>query len=50
MLLWLAIILAVAWFLGFSVFGVASAALHVLVILAAVALAAYFMRGARRTW
>ncbi len=50
MLLMLAIVLAIAWFLGFSVFGVASTAVHVLVILAAIALAGYFMRGGRRSW
>ena len=45
MLLALAIILAIAWLLGFSVFHVASAAIHVLIILAVVALIVYFIQG-----
>jgi hypothetical protein len=38
MLLLLAIILAIAWILGFSVYHVASAAIHILIILAVIAL------------
>lgn len=45
MLMALAIILAVAWLLGFGVFHVASAALHILVVLAVVALIAHFVTG-----
>jgi len=45
MLLALAIILAVAWLLGFGVFHVASAAIHVLVVLAVVALIVHFIQG-----
>ena len=45
MLMALAIILAVAWFLGFGVFHVASAALHILLVLAVVALVVYFVQG-----
>lgn len=45
MLIGLAIILAIAWFLGFSVFNVASAAIHVLIILAVVAFIVHFVRG-----
>lgn len=45
MLMALAIILAVAWLLGFSVFNVASAALHVLLVLAIVALVVHFVQG-----
>jgi hypothetical protein len=45
MLIALAIILAVAWLLGFSVFNVASAALHILIVLAVVALIAHFFTG-----
>jgi hypothetical protein len=44
----LAIILAVAWLLGFGVFHVASAAIHILVILAVVALIVHFVQGRGR--
>ena len=45
MLIALAVILAVAWLLGFSVFHVASAAIHLLIILAVVALIVHFVQG-----
>ncbi len=45
MLLALAIILAVAWLLGFSVFHVASAAIHLLIVLAVIALIVHFVQG-----
>jgi len=45
MLMALAIILAIAWLLGFSVFHVASAALHILIVLAVVALIVHFVQG-----
>jgi len=45
MLLLLAIILALAWVAGFGVFHVASAAIHVLIILAVVSVAAHLIRG-----
>ena len=45
MLLALAVILAVAWLLGFSVFHVASAAIHVLIVLAVIALIVHFVQG-----
>jgi hypothetical protein len=45
MLIALAVILAVAWLLGFSVFHVASAAIHVLIVLAVVALIVHFVQG-----
>ncbi|HVZ89479.1 MAG TPA: DUF5670 family protein [Polyangia bacterium] len=49
MLLALAIILAIAWVLGFVVFHVASAGIHLLVLLAVVSLIAHVVRaGARR--
>jgi hypothetical protein len=48
MLLLLAIVLAIAWVAGFAVFHVASAAIHVLVILAVVSLAVHFLRGGSR--
>jgi len=47
MLVALAVILAIAWLLGFSVFHVASAAIHILVVLAVVALIAHFVQGRR---
>jgi hypothetical protein len=45
MLLILAIILGVAWVFGFTVFHVASVAIHILLILAVVSLIAHFLRG-----
>jgi uncharacterized protein DUF5670 len=47
MLLLLAIILGVAWILGFAVFHVASVAVHILLILAVVGVIAHFVRGGR---
>ena len=44
-----ALILFLAWILGFTVFHVASAAIHVLVIAAVVSLAVHFIRGIRTT-
>jgi hypothetical protein len=46
MLLALAIVLGIAWILGFGVFHVASAAIHVLVVLALLSLVVHFARGA----
>lgn len=43
----LAVILALAWIAGFGVFHVASAAIHVLVILAIISVVAHFVRGRR---
>jgi hypothetical protein len=45
MLLLLAIILALAWVAGFGVFHVASAAIHVLIVLALISVAVHFIRG-----
>jgi hypothetical protein len=45
MILILAVILAVAWLLGFVVFQVASTAIHVLLVLAVVGVFAHFVRG-----
>ena len=45
MLLILAILFAVAWIFGFTVFHVASAAIHILIILAIVSLIAHLVRG-----
>lgn len=47
MLLLLAILLGVAWILGFAVFHVASTAIHILLILAVVGVIAHFVRGGR---
>jgi hypothetical protein len=47
MLLLLAIILALAWVAGFGVFHVASAAIHVLIILAVISVVMHFVRGRR---
>jgi hypothetical protein len=44
MFLILAIVLAVAWVFGFTVFHVASAAIHLLVILALVSLVLHIVR------
>ncbi|MEO6773870.1 MAG: lmo0937 family membrane protein [Kofleriaceae bacterium] len=49
MLLILAILLGVAWILGFAVFHVASAAIHILLILAVVGVIAHFVSGGART-
>jgi hypothetical protein len=49
MILILAIVLAVAWLLGFTVFHVASAAIHVLLALAVVGVIAHFVRGTGST-
>jgi hypothetical protein len=45
MLIVLAILFAVAWLLGFTVFKVTSVAIHLLVLLALVSLIAHFFRG-----
>jgi hypothetical protein len=45
MLLILAILLAIAWVLGFAVFHVASTAIHILIVLAVVGVIAHFVRG-----
>jgi hypothetical protein len=44
MLIALAVLLALAWVLGFTVMKVSSAAIHILVVLALVALVAHFFR------
>ena len=45
MLLLLAVILGIAWVLGFGVYHVASAAIHILLILALISLVLHFVRG-----
>jgi hypothetical protein len=49
MLLALAILLGLAWILGFGVFHVASAAIHVLVVLAIIAVIVHVIQGRRVT-
>ena len=45
MLLIIAVLFALAWVLGFTVFHVASAGIHVLIIVAVIAVIAHVMRG-----
>ena len=47
MLLALAAILAVAWLLGFTVFHVASGAIHVVLVIALVVAIVHFLQGRR---
>ena len=47
MLLAIAILLAVAWLLGLTVFKVTASAFHLLVVLAVIGLVAHFVRGSR---
>jgi Family of unknown function (DUF5670) len=49
MLILLGVVLFVAWILGFTVFHVASAAIHVLIVLAVIALILHFVRGRGRS-
>ncbi len=46
MLLLLGIILAIAWILGFGVYHAASAAIHILIVLALVSVILHFIQGA----
>ena len=48
MLLLLAIILGIAWVFGFTVYHVASAGIHILLLLAVVSVVLHFVRSARR--
>jgi len=45
MLFWLGVILLIAWITGFGVFHVASAAIHVLIVLAVISILVHFIRG-----
>jgi hypothetical protein len=47
MLLALAVIVAIAWLLGFSVFHVASGAIHILLVVAVIAAIVHFVQGRR---
>jgi len=46
MILILAIVLAVGWLLGFTVLHVASATIHILLVLAVIGVVVHLMRGA----
>lgn len=48
MLLGLAVLLVIAWILGFIVFHVTAFAIHILLIIAFIALILHFVRGGRR--
>lgn len=48
MLLLLAIILGLAWIFGFTVYHVASGAIHLLLLLAVISIVVHFVRGTRR--
>ena len=47
MLFWLGVILLIAWITGFGVFHVASAAIHVLIVLAIISILVHLIRGKR---
>lgn len=47
MLLMLAAIIAIAWLLGFTVFHVASGAIHILIVIAIVVAIVHFVQGRR---
>jgi hypothetical protein len=47
MLLALAAVIAIAWLLGFTVFHVASGAIHILLIVAVVVMIVHFIQGRR---
>lgn len=49
MFMLLAIILGIAWLLGFAVFNVASMGIHLLVVLAIVSMVLHLVRGRRIT-
>jgi hypothetical protein len=49
MFILLAVILGIAWLLGFTVFHVASMGIHILVVLAVISLILHFVRGAKAT-
>jgi hypothetical protein len=49
MFILLAVILAIAWIGGFTVMHVSSAAIHILLLLAVVAIVMHFVRGRRVT-
>ena len=45
MLLWLGILLLIAWIAGFAVFHVATAAIHILIALALLSVVVHFLGG-----
>jgi hypothetical protein len=48
MFILLAIVLGLAWIFGFTVYHVASAGIHLLLILAVISVVVHFVRGRRR--
>jgi hypothetical protein len=48
MFILLAVILGIAWVLGFTVFHVASVGIHLLIVLAIVSVVVHFVRGGTR--
>lgn len=48
MLLLLAVILGIAWILGFTVYHVASFGIHIVLLLAIISVVIHFVRGSRR--
>jgi hypothetical protein len=49
MLLLIAAVIGICWLLGISVFHVASSAIHLLLVLAVIAIVLHFVRGGTRT-
>jgi hypothetical protein len=49
MFLWIGILLAVVWVLGYVAFHVASGLIHLLVLLAVISFIIHLMRGSNRT-
>ncbi len=49
MLILLGVVLFIAWLLGYTVFHVASAAIHILIVLALVAVFAHFVKTVGRS-
>lgn len=49
MLLALAALIGIAWLLGFTVFHVATGAIHILIVVAIVVAIVHFVQGGRRT-
>lgn len=47
--IWLFIILLIAWILGWVVFHVTTGLIHILLVVAVIALILHFVRGPRRT-
>lgn len=50
MLFALAVLLAVVWFLSYSVFSVTGGLIHILLVLAAISIVGHFVRKRRVAW